>query len=34
MQDLVQVTPNGLKLIPGGSGVLEVMNIDSEKRWE
>ena len=34
MEDLVQVTPNGLKLIPGGSGVLEVMNIDSKKRWE
>ncbi len=34
MEDLVQVTPNGLKLIQGGSGVLEVMNIDSKKRWE
>lgn len=23
-----------LKLIPGGSGVLDVMNIDSQKRWQ
>jgi flagellar biosynthesis protein FlhG len=32
--DLVHVTPSGVKLIPGGSGVLDIMNIDSKKRWE
>ena len=31
---LIHDTPSGLKLIPGGSGVLELMNIDSKKRWE
>ena len=25
--------PKRLKLIPGGSGVLELMNLDSKKRW-
>ena len=23
-----------LQLIPGGSGILDIMNIDSQKRWE
>ena len=34
IDQLVHETPSGLKLIPGGSGVLELMNIDSKKRWE
>ena len=32
--DIVQETASGLKLIPGGSGVLELLNLDSKKRWE
>ncbi len=34
IDQLIHDTPSGLKLIPGGSGVLELMNIDSKKRWE
>ena len=34
IDQLIHETPFGLKLIPGGSGVLELMNIDSKKRWE
>ena len=34
IDQLIHDTPSGLKLIPGGSGILEVMNIDSKKRWE
>ena len=34
INELVHLTPTGVKLLPGGSGVLEVMNIDSEKRWQ
>ena len=33
MQIICDVPP-GLKLIPGGSGVLELMNLDSQKRWD
>ena len=32
IHQLIHDTPSGLKLIPGGSGVLELMNIDSKKR--
>lgn len=32
--DVVHETTSGLKLIPGGSGVLELLNLDSQKRWE
>ena len=32
--DVVHETASGLKLIPGGSGVLELLNLDSKKRWE
>ena len=34
IDQVIHETPTGLKLIPGGSGVLELMNIDSKKRWE
>ena len=34
IEQLIHHTPSGLQLIPGGSGVLELMNIDSKKRWE
>ena len=34
IDELVHLTSSGVKLLPGGSGVLEVMNIDSQKRWE
>lgn len=34
IQDIICEVPPGLLLIPGGSGVLEIMNIDSRKRWE
>lgn len=33
MADVIQSLPSSLKLIPGGSGVLEIMNLDTEKRW-
>ena len=34
IEELVHISVAGLKLIPGGSGVLEIMNIDSKKRWQ
>ena len=34
INDVIHETPSGLKLIPGGSGVLELLNLDSQKRWE
>ena len=34
IEDVILETPTGLKLIPGGSGVLELLNLDSQKRWE
>ena len=34
IQKVIHETPTGLKLIPGGSGVLELLNLDSQKRWE
>ena len=34
IQEVIHETPTGLKLIPGGSGVLELLNLDSQKRWE
>ena len=34
IEDVILETPSGLKLIPGGSGVLELLNLDSQKRWE
>ena len=34
INELVHLTSTGVKLLPGGSGVLEVMNIDSQKRWQ
>ena len=33
LDEVICNVPPGLKLIPGGSGVLELMNINSEKRW-
>lgn len=34
IKDVIHETSTGLKLIPGGSGVLELLNLDSQKRWE
>ena len=34
MENVIHETSTGLKLIPGGSGVLELLNLDSQKRWE
>lgn len=34
IDELIHILPYGLRLIPGGSGDLEVMNLDSKKRWE
>lgn len=34
LDDIIYNCFAGLKLIPGGSGILDVMNIDSQKRWE
>ena len=34
IEEVVHETPSGLKLIPGGSGILELLNLDSKKRWE
>jgi flagellar biosynthesis protein FlhG len=34
IESVVHETPSGLKLIPGGSGVLELLNLDSKKRWK
>jgi flagellar biosynthesis protein FlhG len=31
---LFAIPPSGLKLIPGGSGVIELLNLDSSRRWE
>ena len=31
IEDVILETPTGLKLIPGGSGVLELLNLDSQK---
>ena len=33
LEEIICNVPHGLKLIPGGSGVLELMNLNSEKRW-
>ena len=34
IEEVVHDTSSGLKLIPGGSGILELLNLDSKKRWE
>ena len=34
IDDIICDTPSGLKLIPGGSGVIELLNLDSSRRWE
>ena len=34
IEDIICDTPSGLKLIPGGSGVIELLNLDSSRRWE
>ena len=34
IEKVIHDTPTGLKLIPGGSGVLELLILDSQKRWE
>ena len=34
IENVIHETSTGLKLIPGGSGVLELLNLDSQKRWE
>ena len=34
IEEVIHETSTGLKLIPGGSGVLELLNLDSQKRWE
>ena len=34
IEKVINETSYGLKLIPGGSGVLELLNLDSQKRWE
>lgn len=34
IEAVIHETSSGLKLIPGGSGILELLNLDSKKRWE
>jgi len=34
IEEVIHETSSGLKLIPGGSGILELLNLDSKKRWE
>lgn len=34
IEDLIHISVSGLMLIPGGSGVLEILNIDSKKRLQ
>lgn len=34
IDDVIHETSSGLKLIPGGSGILELLNLNSKKRWE
>ena len=34
IDDIICDTPSGVKLIPGGSGVIELLNLDSSRRWE
>ena len=33
IEKVIHETSAGLKLIPGGSGVLELLNLNSQKRW-
>ena len=34
VENIICETSSGVKLIPGGSGVIELLNLDSSKRWE
>jgi len=34
IKDIILNTNSGVQLIPGGSGVIEMLNLDSRKRWE
>ena len=34
IDDIICDSPSGVKLIPGGSGVIELLNLDSSRRWE
>ena len=34
IEDIIHESAAGLKLIPGGSGVLELLNLDHKKRYE
>ena len=32
--NIIYETASGVKLIPGGSGILELLNLDASKRWQ
>ena len=34
LEEVICEAPSGLKLVPGGSGIIELLNLDHTKRWE
>ena len=34
IEKIIYETASGVKLIPGGSGILELLNLDASKRWQ
>lgn len=34
IENIIYQTASGVKLIPGGSGILELLNLDASKRWQ
>ena len=34
IENIIYETVSGVKLIPGGSGILELLNLDASKRWQ
>ena len=34
IENIIYETASGVKLIPGGSGILELLNLDASKRWQ
>jgi flagellar biosynthesis protein FlhG len=34
IENIIYETASGVKLIPGGAGILELLNLDASKRWQ
>ena len=34
IENIIYETASGVRLIPGGSGILELLNLDASKRWQ